>query len=394
MKKLLRGIAALGLLALAIAPFGPGTGPAAAQEPDFDVPNGRFYTQTAGPGAGGPRGFGVVDDAEARFYSEFRRLGEVQGVGYPISRRFIWDGFVSQAFQRGVLQWRSEIDQVYFVNVFDLMSQAEQDPFLLTVRQVPGIADWSSDTGKPFDQVIAAHQALLDANPAIKAAYFAVPDPINLYGLPMAPIADLGNVFVLRAQRVVIQQWKENVPWAAAGQVTVANGGDVAKEVGLLPAGILEPVVYAAGVQLGGPTQPATPAVPALPPASPTAQPALPAATPTAAPAPAGTRPPQNPKELKVTAALDPGSTSPGRVRLNATVTDEAGRPIWGAIVAVIVEYPEIEFADFTPNTDAQGKSAMDIPVPGGLGGRSIKVRVTAIYAELGTTIETSFTPR
>jgi hypothetical protein len=34
----------------------------------------------------------------------------------------------------------------------------------------------------------------------------------------------------------VFQEWKEDVPWAKAGQVTVALGGDIAKEAGILPS--------------------------------------------------------------------------------------------------------------------------------------------------------------
>ncbi|MGH2543300.1 MAG: hypothetical protein ACRDIB_10900, partial [Ardenticatenaceae bacterium] len=33
--------------------------------------------------------------------------------------------------------------------------------------------------------------------------------------------------------------WKETVPWASAGQVTVANGGDIAKELGHFPPSVL-----------------------------------------------------------------------------------------------------------------------------------------------------------
>ena len=36
-------------------------------------------------------------------------------------------------------------------------------------------------------------------------------------------------------QRATLQYWKEDVPWAAKGSVSVANGGDLAKEAGLFP---------------------------------------------------------------------------------------------------------------------------------------------------------------
>jgi hypothetical protein len=39
----------------------------------------------------------------------------------------------------------------------------------------------------------------------------------------------------------VFQRWKVDVPWAKAGQVTVANGGDLAKEAEILPSDVLAP---------------------------------------------------------------------------------------------------------------------------------------------------------
>ncbi|HEX2171303.1 MAG TPA: N-acetylmuramoyl-L-alanine amidase, partial [Dehalococcoidia bacterium] len=92
--------------------------------------------------------------------------------------------------------------------------------------------------GRPWPEVVAVHQALL-TDPDLRAAYFAVADPVTIYGLPMAPVQDMGNVLVLRAQRGILQKWLVDVPWARAGQVTIANSGDVAKEAGLLPTAAL-----------------------------------------------------------------------------------------------------------------------------------------------------------
>ena len=55
---------------------------------------------------------------------------------------------------------------------------------------------------------------------------------------PRAP--DTGNALVIRTQRAVFQQWKVDVPWARAGQVTIANGGEIAKEEGLFPNSVIE----------------------------------------------------------------------------------------------------------------------------------------------------------
>lgn len=205
---------------------------APAQAPDFDIPNGHFFSQAAG---GSGQGFTVTDDDGVAFWREFRRFGGAQAVGYPISERFIWDGFVCQAFQRVVFQWRPERGEAFFVNTFDDMHRAGFDDYLEVVRQTPQPAVFD-EAGKPFDQVTTERLALLDTNPAIKAAYFGVVgDPIQYNGLPTTAVTDMGILLVLRAQRVVFQQWKIDVPWARAGQVTVALGGDISKEVGLLP---------------------------------------------------------------------------------------------------------------------------------------------------------------
>lgn len=101
--------------------------------------------------------------------------------------------------------------------------------------------DTSSDTGLPWNQIVERHQAYLTVNDAIKSAYFAAGDPLSVYGLPVSPVTDEGTAFVIRCQRAVFQQWKVAVPWAAAGQVTIANGGDIARETGMFPDSPLVP---------------------------------------------------------------------------------------------------------------------------------------------------------
>ena len=44
-----------------------------------------------------------------RFWDEFQRLGGVDALGYPISRRFTWKGFTVQAMQKGVLMVRTGV---------------------------------------------------------------------------------------------------------------------------------------------------------------------------------------------------------------------------------------------------------------------------------------------
>ncbi|MDQ4075961.1 MAG: hypothetical protein M3220_06910 [Chloroflexota bacterium] len=211
--------------------------PATQAGADWAIPNGHFYTETAG----GQGGFSVVDDSQARFWSEFQRLGGLQNVGYPISRRFVYDGFVTQAFQKLVLQWRPEVGQAWPVNVFDELSRKGFDDRLHSARQTPYPLHNFDPPGASWEQIVRNRQALLDANPAIRARYFAAADPLNVYGLPVSRVEDMGNHYAVRTQRAVFQQWKESVPWASQGQVTIANGGDIGKELGWLAGPYLQP---------------------------------------------------------------------------------------------------------------------------------------------------------
>lgn len=201
------------------------------------INNCLFFTETAG----GHGGFTVCDDEQARFRSAFQNWG-LQNIGYPISQRYARDGFVTQAFQKAIMQWRPESNTVALVNIFDDLHNAGFDETLLRVRQTPPQlpADWD-DPGLSFNQIIQRRQALLNTRPALRRTYFASTDPLNFFGLPTSEVIDMGNHYAIRLQRAVLQEWKENVPWARAGQVTIANGGDIAKELGALPSEALVP---------------------------------------------------------------------------------------------------------------------------------------------------------
>lgn len=201
--------------------------------PDFPVPGGHFYTQANGT-ANPSQGFTISDTGGVPFRSAFEELGGVPGLGYPSSQRFTLDGFVTQATQKALLQWRPDERDVAFVNVFDLLHQRGLDSWLLSNKQIPPESDTSADTGLGMDQVLNRHLAILDISPEIRSLYLADPDPIAHFGLPMSS-ADLGTVIVVRAQRAAFQFWKVDMPWAKAGEVTIANGGDLAKEAGLVP---------------------------------------------------------------------------------------------------------------------------------------------------------------
>ncbi len=212
-----------------------------------------WFTQTAN----GQGGFSVCDDGNARFRTAFNRYG-LQNVGYPISTRFKRDGFITQAFQKAIFQWRPDGSFVAFVNVFDELHGRGFDQTLLERRQTPNqLGDGWDTPGATFAQIRARREGLLTARAALRRAYFAASDPFTFFGLPTSEVQDMGNHYAIRLQRAVLQEWKENVPWARAGQVTIANGGDIAKELGHLPAANLVPEA-APPTGTGGTTPPST----------------------------------------------------------------------------------------------------------------------------------------
>jgi cellulase (glycosyl hydrolase family 5) len=201
---------------------------------DYDVPGGHFFTQTNGR-TDSPSGFAVTDADGVPFWTAFQTLGGTDVLGYPVTRRFELDGFVVQGFQKSVLQWRPDRREFWFVNTFDVLHDRGRDDWLEVYRQTPRPADTAADAGLAWEGVVARHLAMLDkAPPALKQRFLADPHWLDHYGLPTA-VQEFSNSVVVRAQRATLQYWKEAVPWAAKGSISVANGGDLAKEAGLFP---------------------------------------------------------------------------------------------------------------------------------------------------------------
>jgi len=349
------------MLAVLAGPFLAGPAPLPAQEPlDFPLTDGtgrvvgHFYKQANGQGGAGNLGFAVTDAEGIPFWSAFQALGGPEVVGYPISGRFLWDGLVTQAFQKLIFQWNS--GQVAIVNVVDLFTRYGRDDWLQVQKQVPPVADWSADRGRSWAEIVAAHQALLDRFPAVREVYFRAPDPIALFGLPQAA-ADYPTVSVIRAQRAIFQQWKVDTPWAAAGQVTVANGADIAKEAGILAA--------VAGEALRPMPAPAATTIP---------------------PATAGRL------VLRLNVS-DPNPPAGGSLTLQAELTDTAGRPQPDAVVVVIgrfsAEAPDL--ALFLPNTDPRGRTSQAIGLPAVPPGTAVRFEVQA-FIGTGEAVGTEFT--
>jgi hypothetical protein len=212
-----------------------------ARAVDYDIADGHFFTQTNGKGKASSAGFSVTDQDGVPIWSGFKALGGVDVLGYPVTRRFQMDGFVVQAFQKSVLQWRPDQKTFAFLNTFDVLHDRGRDDWLSANRQTPPPADTSADAGLPWDQVVARHLAMLDQVPRpLKDAFLADPNWLDHYGLPVST-QDAGNSVVVRAQRAALQYWKEDVPWAAKGSVSIANGGDLAKESGVFPSQAVTP---------------------------------------------------------------------------------------------------------------------------------------------------------
>ncbi len=70
---------------------------------DYDLPRGHFFSQTGGND--GRTGFAVTNENRINLWSEFRRLGGVDGLGWPLSSRFASWGLTVQVFEKGVLAW-------------------------------------------------------------------------------------------------------------------------------------------------------------------------------------------------------------------------------------------------------------------------------------------------
>ena len=231
--KALRVSALLVALALTLAI------PAQAQEAEYPVPGGRFFTQTGGDTSDPNDGYAVVDDSEARFWTAFQEFGGVAGVGYPVSRRFIWDGFVTQVMQKAVFQWRPGDQATAFVNVFDDLHRLGYDSRLAD-ELVPEQEDFD-EAGLQWSQILEQRVGLLDAEPRLRRVYLASGDYLRHFGLPTSRVRDYSGLRAIRLQRAVLQLWLDDFPWARAGTVTVANGGDLAKQLGMFPQAALSP---------------------------------------------------------------------------------------------------------------------------------------------------------
>ena len=230
----------------------------APKGPDYAIGGGWYYTQT---GSGTDKGYAIIDYKGIDFWTGFQQLGGVPALGYPVTGRFILDGFYYQATQQALLQWNPATGSVNLANTFDLLSAANYDDWLVAYRQIPLNFDWSADDPiNDWEGTVQNHLTrIFEAQPgdtptmsaaraALKERFLSHPDWLPRFGLPLA-IQDFGPMVVVRAQRAALQYWKVNTDWGAnVGDVTFVHGGDLAKESGLIPAAATYPLDVALAV--------------------------------------------------------------------------------------------------------------------------------------------------
>ncbi len=209
---------------------------------DYRIENGWFFSQTGGDTEDPRDGFTVTDDDSVRFWTAFNNFGGIQTVGYPVTQRFTWDGFTTQVFQKVAFQWRPETQTAAFINVFDDLNARGFDK-ALEGKLIPRQEEFD-EQDLEFSTIQSRRIALLDAEPAFREQFHSVSDPVLWYGLPQSEVREFGDGLLrtIRLQRAVFQLWTRDVPWAKAGTVTVANGGDEAKSLGLWPATATSPL--------------------------------------------------------------------------------------------------------------------------------------------------------
>ncbi len=202
----------------------------------------RFFPQT---------GFFLRNRDGVNFLSEFDRLGGIDSLGYPVSATFEQGGFLSQTFQRGILQWRPESSSAVLANVMDQLNALGRDGWLLSKGVPPHFAGPDGSDGD-FARAKDIRLSWL-TEPLIQRAYASHPNPLSFYGLPTSKPERQGPFVTQRFQRGVLQLWVDDVrDMPRPGQVVGVLVGDLAKESGLAPAQALKQEYGEVDAEIGG----------------------------------------------------------------------------------------------------------------------------------------------
>ena len=211
-----------------------------AGAPDYDIPNGHFFTQTAPSGSEFGAGFSVTDDRAIPFWTAYQSDGGLLQLGFPLTRRFMRDGLVTQVLQKAVLQWHPETERVEFVNILDELNLHGMDDWLAEKLVPPHLM---TDDGRlPWADIVKSRLELFGSSDDLRRTFDAVREPFRIYGLPTSGVVDYGPMETIRLQRAALQLWKVKTDFAEPGQVVVANGGDLAVQAGLFPTAVRIPL--------------------------------------------------------------------------------------------------------------------------------------------------------
>ncbi|CAA9209584.1 MAG: hypothetical protein AVDCRST_MAG77-1955 [uncultured Chloroflexi bacterium] len=234
--------------------------------PDWPIPEGHFYTQTAPETAPKDTGFTVDNAGGIGLWRDYRTLGGPAQLGYPVSSRFDTGGETYQATQAALLSWNAAAGRVEIHPVFRTLAEIDLDG-LLEARGIP-----------PTDPELIEDPALPDetrlswlTNPYLAIAYrgAAEGDGQRRYGLPMSRPLRYGPYLAQRFDNAVLQLWLDDVSGISAGTVTLAQVGELLREVELIPEHALQP--HAAPAPRPAPIPP-TAIVPAVAGAAPASQ--------------------------------------------------------------------------------------------------------------------------
>ena len=122
--------------------------------PDYDIPNGHFFTQTATGSEISGAGYSVTDDDGIPFWTVYQHEGGLLQIGYPLTRRFVRDGLITQVMQKAVLQWHPEMNRVEFVNILDELNLYGRDAWLEERLVTPTMTE-ARETVPQLDQIRA-----------------------------------------------------------------------------------------------------------------------------------------------------------------------------------------------------------------------------------------------
>ena len=120
-----------------------------AASTESTIPAGQFFTESL-PDRDDGGGFAVQDGQGAKLWSAFFAAGGVDALGYPISRRFDFDGNIAQAFQYGILVWDAANNRADLHERSELPGgklpleaiQADQPPRAAAEVEVPAWSGW------------------------------------------------------------------------------------------------------------------------------------------------------------------------------------------------------------------------------------------------------------